>query len=339
MKKILLMAATAMLSLPIAAQSIEVNGMQKISIPDMEAAYVSAVSPDGSFLLVTSLSLTGLQKYDLTTNEVQTISTAIGAGRDPKISSDGKKIAYRESVYKDRLRYNSVKSVDLSTGETATVVSDTRGPLAFEASNAKVAVINKGAATWQQFSSFDSDTDITSTATGATIRAAGATATSAISDETDATAEVVKPVVGISEWGLYVSTAEGTTEIFPSGRSKYLWISVSPDATKILYTVPEGEMIAYTCDIDGSNVTRIGHLHAPVWMGNDWVVGMVDADNGDVITESYIAAAPNAQNPTITRLTGDDGIYVDPQASEDASTIVCNGAHDGQIYLISVQTN
>lgn len=339
MKKILIIAAATLMSMPIAAQSIEVTGMQKITIPNMEAAYVSAVSPDGSFLLVTSLSLTGLQKYDLSTNEVQTISTAMGAGRDPKISSDGKKIAYRESVYKDRLRYNSVKTIDLSTSEKATIVSDTRGPLAFEASNAKIAVMNNGEPTWQQFAIIDSVSNITSTTSGATIRAAGAVAGPAISDETDATAEVVKPVVGISEWGLYVSTAESTTEIFPSGRSKYLWISVSPDATKILYTVPEGEMIAYTCDLDGSNVTRIGHLHAPVWMGNDWVVGMVDADNGEVITESYIAAAPNTQNPTITRLTSEDGIYVDPQASEDASTIVCNGAHDGQIYLISVQTN
>lgn len=39
------------------------------------------------------------------------------------------------------------------------------------------------------------------------------------------------------------------------------------------------EAKAYVCNIDGSNPVSLGTLRAPVWMGNDWVVGMVGYAN------------------------------------------------------------
>ena len=106
-----------------------------LQLPASEAAYSPVISPDGEWLLVTSNAMKGLQKYDLATGQLETITTDNGAGYNAKISNDGSTIVYRTSEFKNRLRYFSVKSVDVATGKTETVVKPTRNVSAFGAVN------------------------------------------------------------------------------------------------------------------------------------------------------------------------------------------------------------
>ncbi len=65
----------------------------------------------------------------------------------------------------------------------------------------------------------------------------------------------------------------------------YVWISLSPDKTKILFNTKRGTGI---CDLEGHELRTFGHLDAPVWYGNDYVVGMTDTHDGYFYTGSAI---------------------------------------------------
>lgn len=304
MRKFFMCAAAAlMMQLPALAQGIEVVSDEQLSLPGGEAVYAPVISPAGDFVLVTSSAMSGLLKYDLATGALSTVTTDSGAGFNPKISADGSLIVYRESTIKNKLRYNTVKAVEVASGKTKTIVKESRGVTAFAANQGTAVAIN-------------SDKVVTKKITGKKV------ATPAIAS--------------ISDGNLMLTTGGETVKLNPKGDSRYLWVSVSPDGTRVLFTVPESGMVAYTCDLDGGNLSRIGRMSAPVWMGNDWVVGMVDHDNGEVVTESYIVAA-TATGEAYTRLTGSETIAMYPSATLDATKIVYNTA-DGTIHLMNITT-
>lgn len=66
----------------------------------------------------------------------------------------------------------------------------------------------------------------------------------------------------------------------------YIWISLSPDKQKILFNTLHGTAV---CDLNGKELVNLGNLNAPVWYGNDKVVGMLDTHDGYYFTSSCIA--------------------------------------------------
>lgn len=105
---------------------------------------------------------------------------------------------------------------------------------------------------------------------------------------------------------------------------------------KLLYYVID-EAKAYVCNIDGTNPVSLGTLRAPVWLGNDWVVGMVDYDNGEIVTYSQIFAV-TSQGTHRTALTDQSKICMYPSTSDDASKIVYT-TQNGEIFLMNVATS
>ena len=136
---------------------------------------------------------------------------------------------------------------------------------------------------------------------------------------------------------LYITIDGKTKQLSPNGTNVgYLWPSVSPDGGKLLYYVID-EAKAYVCNIDGTNPVSLGTLRAPVWLGNDWVVGMVDYDNGEIVTYSQIFAV-TSQGTHRTALTDQSKICMYPSASDDASKIVYT-TQNGEIFLMNVATS
>lgn len=300
MKKIFLTLAALAIATVGNAQSIEVTSDTPLPIAE-GSAYSPVISPTGDYVLVTSGTMKGLQKYDLATGELSSVTTDEGAGYNVKISNDGRMIVYRNSVFKNRLRYNSVKMLDMQTGKTSVLVKDSRNLTAFAAVDGTGLALENGEVK--------------------TKRLAGK--------------KISAPAIASISNGNLMLTKDGKTEKFnPKGETRYLWPSVSPDGKKVLFTIPENGITAYVCDIDGNNLTRLGRLSAPKWMGNDWVVGMVDKDNGETITESTIFAV-RADGAAYTALTDGSQICLYPSATADASKIVYNTA-DGKIRLMNV---
>lgn len=77
-----------------------------------------------------------------------------------------------------------------------------------------------------------------------------------------------------------------TTQLTPAGDVAYVWSSVSPDQTKIVYTTKYGTAV---CDLKGHEIINLGHLNAPQWYGNDYIVGMYEESDGHYFTAAAIA--------------------------------------------------
>ena len=98
----------------------------------------------------------------------------------------------------------------------------------------------------------------------------------------------IAPKVAIQNGELVITVGTTTKVLSPNGQGlSYLWPSLSPDGKKIVYYVSGA---VWTCNVDGSNVQRIGNFRAPQWYNNNVVVGMNDIDDGHIVTASSIVA-------------------------------------------------
>ena len=304
MKKIIFaICALLIMSTLTYSQGIRMISNEQIPLPKTESGYSPVLSPAGDYILITGNDLKGLRKYDLATKQLQTLTTDKGAGFDVQISDDGNLIAYRSQSYKDKLRYTSLKTIDLKSGKQSEIVKDSRDLEKFTIKNGTVMAIEKGKLK--------------------TKRLAG----KQLSD--------IPAISSVQKGQLYITKDRKTNLISPAGTGyNYLWTSVSPDGQKMLYYIIE-QGKAYVSNLDGSNSVSLGVLRAPKWMGNDWVIGMVDYDNGEVLTSSKIVAVAANGNHR-TDLTNDSVIATNPSGSSDATKIVYNTA-DGKIFLMKIE--
>ena len=143
----------------------------------------------------------------------------------------------------------------------------------------------------------------------------------------------IAPAVSIQNRELVVAMGTTVKVLSPNGQGlSYLWPSLSPDGSKILYyLVGSG---AWVCNVDGSNAQLIADIRAPRWYNNSVVIGMNDIDNGHVVTASSIVAytLDGAQQV----LTSGNIMAMFPFASADGKKIVCS-TPAGEAYLINLK--
>ena len=283
-------------SLSAMAQVMNVTSIEKVNLP--EQAAVAAISPQGDYLLLTSATNQGLTKLDLSTHQTQVISTAPSAGHNVKISPDGQTVVYRESSFNEKhLKYSTLKSVNLATSATQTLVKPTRDLQGYAIDATSAGVVNKG-----KFSK----------------KAVGS-----------AKAQNV-PVLSIKKDQLMITVNGKTRNLSPNGSGySYLWASLSPDGTKVLYY--QAAHGAYVCDLDGSNVHKVGKMRAPVWYDDNTVVGMLDLDDGELVYASTIVAA--TLDGTTQVLTDDSTIAMYPHT---ANGKIAFSTPAGEAYIINV---
>lgn len=120
----------------------------------------------------------------------------------------------------------------------------------------------------------------------------------------------------------------------PVGDFFYIWVSVSPDGSRLLFTAAgKGTFVT---DLEGNIIKELGYLNAPTWMNNNWVLGMNDQDDGHKITSSDIIAVhlPSESRKNLTG--GSDEIALDPKASISADRIVFqNGV--GDVFIMKIR--
>lgn len=278
MKKILLLAV-ALVSIMASAQVLNVESVEKLNIPQNADSKIAGISPDGSYVLITSQSNEGLVKFDLATGKVSTITTAVGAGYNVEISADSKEVTYREVTYaKDKSRLTSLVRQDLATAKKSTLVKSTR-----EMHQARVR-------------------------------------------------RAIAPIVSIQNGELVLTVGTVTKVLSPNGQGlSYLWPSISPDGSKIVYYVSGS---VWVCNVNGTNPQRIGKFRAPQWYNNNVVVGMNDQDNGHYMTSSEIVAYTLDGEKQV--LTNNTIMAMYPYVSADGSKIVCS-TPVGEAYLINLK--
>lgn len=297
---LLLLVLTSQLAF---SQGIKMFSNEQIPIMESEGGCLPIMSPTGDYLILAGNDTQGLKKYDLTTKKLTTLTAEKAVG--VQISSDGSTVVYRSKNYEGKLRYTSLKSIQLETGEKEELIKNTRDLEGVNVKQGTVLAVNKGKMVSKRVS-------------GEKL-------------------ESIPVVPSIKDGQLYITEKGKTRLLSPAGTNvNYLWPSVSPDGKKLLYYVMDQGQ-AYVSNSDGTNPVSLGILRAPKWMGNDWVVGMVDYDNGEVVTSSEIVGVA-ADGTQRTVLTDDSVIALYPSASADASKIVYT-TNDGKVFLMKIETN
>ena len=301
MKKVFVSALLLGASVIGYAQLLNVASIKKVALPEGTSINTATMSPDGSYIAITKKQTAGIHKLDLASSEITTISET-GNGYGLTISKDGQQVVFKDvTVGKDKLRRTALKSTDLATGKTTTLVKPTRNLQGFTVNNNTVLSVDKGKVS-------------TKSLNGTVVTAA--------------------PVASI-EYGRLMLTVNGkTTNISPQGSEgqSYLWPSVSPDGTRVLYYL-SGKG-AYICNLDGSNPVYLGQIRAAQWYDNETVVGMNDTDDGYVITSSQIVAV-KADGKIGQNLTEESSMAMYPTVSSDGSKIAYI-TPAGDLHIINI---
>jgi len=305
MKKTMISMLLVVVAVAVQAQIMNVTSIQQVPVPvdGNTITQAVAISPQGDYVLLSSDTHRGLVRWDLSTSSATILTTDEGAGSRISISDDGQHILYRNTVVgSDRLRRTVIKSIDANGKNAVTLSQPSRDMQGF---------------------ALQGDAEIVDYKNQISVKT--------LQDDTSTI--INTPMVSTHHLKLYVTRNGKTSQLAPNGEQyHYIWASLSPDATHVLYYA--SGLGAFVCDLDGGNVVSMGDITAPQWWNDTTIIGMDDSDDGMVITSSVIVARTlDGQQQT---LTPSDMIATYPHPAPVASKIVFS-TPDGNIYLITVE--
>jgi Tol biopolymer transport system component len=296
MKKLLLLIL--FIGQTVFAQKIEVKSIELLNGTESGGFYYAVFSPKGSYLLATSESYAGLQQIVFATKEVKTLTRDAGAGYDVRISADESVIIFKKTEFLNNLRYTSLYQYSLTDKKAKKIENATREKLTPAFADNKPIYV-KG--------------------------------TSLVKNNVNSTKII--PFINIEEKKMVLYNDNTKKILTPNGNNEsYFWASISPDGKCIVYTTASKG--TFVCNIDGSNAVSLGKLNAPVWLGNAWIVGMDDKDDGNDVISSVIVAA-SVDGKIRQTLQTPQKIAMYPATSYDAKQIAFN-TEKGEIYLMNI---
>ncbi len=304
MKKILLILFITAAS--VLAQNVTVIEDIALTTAKVGAFYYPTVSPDGTSLLFSSENYKGLWSKNLSTGKIIKITNANGAGFEPGFSAVSKEILFREDKFIKGKRFTSLLSYDITSKKSVVVEEGVR--------DLKICRDNSNA-----FKNYVRGTEVRTT-----LRQGMMQKTSA-----------PERVVFIQDSKIALSENNVTKLIQPLGEGNYIWPSLSPDKTKLLFTLAGRG--TYVSNLDGTILNKVGYANYPSWSPDgNWILFMKDIDNGEIIISSdiYIANIKTGKyfNLTLQR----DNIELYPKWGATNSEIYYN-TDNGQIRKIKLK--
>jgi len=150
-------------------------------------------------------------------------------------------------------------------------------------------------------------------------------------------AALKSPVIAYTSEDLQIVVEKNgkKTVLTPNGTEEsYIWVQLSPDGTKIVYHALYLTE-TFICDLSGKILSKLGRLHAPQWLNNDWIVGMNDLDDGhNVLNSNIVAATSNGKvKQDLTHPNAQIAMY--PAVSPAGDKIAFNTL-DGKLYIMDV---
>lgn len=285
-KRIFLSLITILNIIIVVGQSIHVNAQYELVLSS-KSAFNSVLSPDGAYLLYSTANFQGLHIYDFKKKSDKVVSTGINAGYDPLFANENSEVYYRNSRFESGKRYDLLESFNVKSGNRRQLLEPQR--------NLRTA---------------------RSTRDGLLIQTDDKQSPTAIG-RTKALSSVY---VSTEDLKIFVYANGRRTELRPiiGENVNYIWVSLSPDQTKILFTaMGKG---TYICDLSGKIIAKLAYLNAPVWYNDKFVVGMQDKDNGDVVTSSIILMI-SIDTKIKKQISNPSHIAINPSAAGKAGKI------------------
>ncbi|MBQ7853351.1 MAG: PD40 domain-containing protein [Muribaculaceae bacterium] len=306
MKKLVLTLAT-MVALTASAQQFEVVNVEQVPTGDNTMTFHPRFMPDGK-LLVSAQNYDGLALIDVKSGEYTLLTEMQGAGYYAVISKDGKSILTR-NMNKETFTHD-IYVLDVESKALKTVAKE-------------VDYLNQ--------MNFNGGV--------ATLAVEGKTMSKKMVDDKASKASLDDLLITEEDLKIVVYANGNRTVLDPLAGQlgnwdpQYTWTSLSPDKSRILFGCA-GD--AYVCNLDGSNVVKLGDLRSPSWRGNTHVVGMRDEDDGYYYTKSDIVIVDVTGNNYQQLTTSSDEIKMFPSVSADGSKIAYHTS-DGKIYVMTIK--
>lgn len=125
MRKTFLLVAACLMCVLANAQIFNVESVEKLPAASYQDARVAGISPDGSYVLMTTGGENGLWRYDLANDKLSLVSNAPGAGFNVQVSRNGNEVVYSEMVIKaDRSVANNIYRANLTQNTFAQVAKE-----------------------------------------------------------------------------------------------------------------------------------------------------------------------------------------------------------------------
>ncbi|MCU0377036.1 MAG: hypothetical protein MUC78_02150 [Bacteroidales bacterium] len=293
-----------MITVTTEAQEVRVARTRQIKLPDNDISFVSAVSPDGNRVLVSGPNFKGIYLTGRRGGKVTLISDAPGAGFEPRFSEEGHYLFFREDEFPDQKKRSSLIQYDMSTGERR-VVADKASDLS------SPAVAGNSV-------HFRSDGKICNVEfDNVSLKSTG--------PEIFVVSENLTPVVYFNSEGRPVK---------PNGDGSYIWASLSPDRSKLLYYFAgRGTFVS---DLEGKILFSLGQISAPRWMNNLMVIGMEDHDDGYRVTGSEIVCFSLATGQKLYVTSTPSRAEMFPLPFSDGTNVVFQ-TPEGEIYFMRLK--
>lgn len=268
--------------------------------------FFPAASPDGNYILFSSITYKGLWSKNITSGKISKITNANGAGYEPGFSTFANEIIFREDKFIQGKRISSINSYDLVSKKTNVIEEGIR--------DLKICRDNVNA-----FTNYVKENEIQLMPKQKMVQK------TTLNEKT----------VFIQDTKI-VLTDNGSSRLFlPMGEGNYIWPSLSPDKTKLLFTFAgKGTFVS---SLTGTILKHIGYANYPSWSPDgNWIVFMKDIDDGEKIISSDVYIANINTGKYFNLTSGKNDIELYPKWGKDISEIFYN-TNNGQIRKIKLQ--
>lgn len=284
-------------------KKIEIKAITTLDKGFYKAIYV----PNSQNIITTSVDDKGLKLFNVKNNSSKILNDLNGAGTSPLFSMDGKKIVIQTFEFKNRRRQTSIFVQNIETLELFPIVENKRN-IKLVNIEGDIVIYLEG----EEIKFFDLNTK-------------------SIIDKSPKTS------FGFVDNNLNLAVyKDGVKEILnPQGEGNYIWVSTSPDNSKILYN--KAGKGTFICDLSGKTLVELGRLHAAKWSkdGNS-VIGMDDYDDGYKITKSDIIKMSSDGSKKVVLTENTDRIALFPSISPDNKSIIYHN-EEGRVFVMKLK--
>ncbi|MDX9727886.1 MAG: hypothetical protein RBT50_01360 [Bacteroidales bacterium] len=300
--RIVFLIVILLLSAEVHPQSIKVRSVKNVTPGTGDSYLLAGVVPGSGHLLLAGEGYDGLSMLDPRRGSVTVVSNETGAGYEPSATADGSKIFYRSDSFSENRKYSSVWCYDIPTGDKEVLVEKGRDVIPPAVAGNSVLLVSASEARIEQ--------------RGIALKSGN--------DRSFVVIEEMMPV-------LYRGGEK--KRLMPNGEGFYIWASLSPDGTRILYNY-QGRG-SFICDTDGKILHDLGRINAPKWFNDRLVIGMDDKDDGHRITSSELVfySLGDKKMKVLTATPQRSEMF--PFAAGKRKIAFCTD--NGEIYLMKVR--